>query len=329
MRIEDFNGDGTNDHRDKVLHVDEYADTPVSMDRLKIYREQVKHGMGHAAVEMALLASPNGDGTAKTMMMGWGGNFNVPIARLELAEIARQNPTSDILVINNPGAGESSPLPSEDMKHMRETGDFSPYGEIVGTALSGVLKHYDHVNMYGHSMGARSTIATAANLDHPVDYISVTDPVGSKKLGLLGLVDRFVLKEGHHAAEYKKSTDNLVALNLQNDYDSNAAPDKRPLTLEKARALNQFLIDQVLTMSRGGLEADLRELAASGNVKTVQINSPEQSELNDPNDVREIMAQLAKEHPDVHFRQVVLPGQTHSLNAAGHTHTTGMLSKEL
>lgn len=328
MRIEDWNADGTSDIRERAESVDAYAQTPVPMEKLKIYREKVKRGVGIAAVELAILPSANSDGSLKTVMMGWGGNFHVPIARLELAEIARQNPQSDILIVNNPGSGDSSALPKADMKRMRQTGDFTPYGEILGSALSNITSQYDQVNMYGHSMGARSAIATAPHLDRPIDYLSVTDPVGSKELGLLGLADRFVLQEGKHAGNYKKSTDNKAALRLQNDYDA-AAIEKKPMTAERLRALKQFLADQVLAMSHGGLFDDLAELADKGNVRTLQINSPEQSALNNPNDIRQMMQNLAKSHPDTHFRQVVLPGQTHSLNSAGHTHTTGMLSKEL
>lgn len=324
IHVSDFNGSGGANERDATLRISSYANRPLSMDELKVYRQSI----GGTAVEAALYHSPTGNGTLKTMMMGWGGNFRAPVARLEMAEVARQNPGTDILILNNPGSGASDNISKNAMKQMQRTGSFDAYSEITSGVIKPFAKQYDHVNMYGHSMGARNTIAAAGKLDLPVDYISVTDPPGSRRMSIPELTKGFVVKEGQHQAEYKKRTDNKLSLRLQNGYDQNFETAKEQSeTVQYQLQKYLGLIQQAKTMAPAGLKGDLEQMASSGNVKSAQINSPEFSELNRPEDMRRLIANLALTFPDVHFRQVLLRDQTHSVNAGGTTHTTGMLSK--
>lgn len=324
VRVRDFDGNGGANESDATLRVSSYANRPLSMNELKVYRQHV----GGVAVEAALYHSPVGDGALKTMMMGWGGNFRAPVARLEMAEVARQNPGTDILILNNPGSGASDNVPKSAMKQMQKSGSFDAYSEITSGAIKPFTTQYDHVNMYGHSMGARNTIAAAGKLDRPVDYISVTDPPGSRRMSIPELTDSFVAKEGQHQANYKKRTDNKLSLRLQNGYDQNfETPEEQAETVQYQLQKYLGLIQQAKTMAPAGLKGDLEQMAASGNVKMAQVNSPEFSELNLPDDMRRMIAELALSFTGTHFRQVVLRGQTHSVNAGGTTHTTGMLSK--
>lgn len=230
------------------------------------------------------------------------------------------------MIINNPGSGESSELPAAAMKKIRKTGSFDPYGEIVGGAINKFLPDYDNLTMYGHSMGARAVIATAPYVIAPIDYLALTDPPGSRQFKLVDFLKAFAVKEGAHAAEYAKRSDNFVSLRLQKENDSLAN------TIDSIGSMGiigakQMFFDWPIAIHKDGLAYDLENLAKSKNVGTVQINSPEKSELNNPEDVRIILSELAKSYPHLVLRQLLLLGQTHSVNVGGSSHTTGTLSK--
>lgn len=313
----------TTNNRDVTIHFDGYAEQPVDLAELDI---QTIRTIGGASVEAALLASPDNDGTLKTVLMGWGGNFRSDIALLEIAEIARQNTGSDLLVVNNPGSGDSSTIPKAAMKEMKRTGSFIPYGELVAETVNRYLQDYDRVNSYGHSMGARSTIAAAPLFDKRVDYAAITDPPGSRKLGLLGVGNAFMMIEGGHAGKYAELSDNELSLRLQKENDANALTNMRKMGL---KGVKQMFLDQSAAMGQDGLRTDLQTLAESRNIDALQINSPEFSALNKPQDMAKILDELIVHYPHLRVLQAVLLGQTHSVNVGGNSHTTGALSKLL
>lgn len=325
--LHEFQPDGKILSKNVALSVDQYAENPIGgierlPEELPIY---IIRNLGGTAIETALFRSPsNQDGELKAITLGWGGNFYTDLARLELAEIAAQNPHSDLLVINNPGAGRSSPIDRVSMKYMKKTGSFAPYGEEVARAINEFTYDYNHINLYGHSMGARTAVATAPYVDKSIDYVTATDPPGSENLGLLGIANAFMIQEGRHAKEYAAKSDNQTSLELQQANDKNALNSLRAMG---GSAVKQMFLDQTQAMSKAGLEGDLKNLTKSGNVDILQINSPEFSAISNPETVRAILQQLAKEFPQFIIRQLLLLGQTHSVNVGGNSHTTGMLSK--
>ena len=288
----------------------------------------VYYRLGKGAVEVALYKSPlNEYGELKIVTMGWGGNLEASIARLEAAESTKQNPGTDMLIINNPGSGNSSPIPRSVMKEMKRTGSFMPYGELLAEPVRDLYQYYAQISISGHSMGARTGIALGRYIG-PVEYITATDPPGSRKLGLVGLANAFMLKEGAHAREYSKHTDNILSLELQRQNDELANKIKSTWKLGW-RGAAQMLLNHTGVMSKDGLKVDLDLLLGSGNLNggTLQINSPEFSELNHSEDVHAILTNLAQKYPKVDVRQAVLLGQTHSVNTGGNSHTVGALSR--
>lgn len=300
-----------------------YADKPIGLEDLN----QKIYSLGKGAVEVALYKSPSNEGRLKFVTMGWGGNFNAPIARLEAAEIAKQNPDTDLAIINNPGSGDSSPIPHSIMKEIKQTGSFMPYGELVADAVRELYQDYDQASISGHSMGARTGIAFGRYLG-PVEYITATDPPGSRELGLIGLANAFMITEGAHAGEYAKHTDNTLSLELQRQNDALGNTIKNIVNMGP-RGAAQMFFNQTGAMSGDGLKTDLELLLKSRNLDggTLQINSPEFSELNHPEDMRAILTDLADKYPGVDIQQATLLGQTHSVNTGGNSHTVGALSR--
>ena len=322
--VRQFNPDGTRSLKSSTIRFDDgYAEKPVSMEALDWHKSEI----GKTAIQSALLAS--GDyNSFKIITMGWGGNIETEIARLELAEIQRQNPEEALLVINNPGSGESSPLPRGILSEMKKTGSFDPYGELVAEAvrqhLGSRLDDIDGgISSYGHSFGARTAISTATYLEN-VGYITATDPPGSRKLGVPGIGRGFLIKESSPAAEYAKHTDNKPSLRLQQENDALALQSIKAMG---GRATWQQFVDQPQIIAKAGLANDIETLAKTGNVGMLQINSPEFSELNRPEDVGLILQKIAEKYPHIVLCQLLLYWQTHSVNVGGNSHTTGALSR--
>ncbi len=280
---------------------------------------------GNAAVQSFLIPSENPNGELKTVTMGWGGRADHPDALMELSSIRANNPGTDLLVFNNPGKGESSPIPKSVMRQMKKTGSFIPYGELVAKAINDQTSDYDKLSVYGHSEGARTAIGAITHLDKQAKQASLTDAPGSRNLGLFGIADAFLLKESRHAGEYAKRAKEygLSAPELANE------DVMKDMMAMGAVGLKRMFLDEPAVMGKGGLMSDLSKMAASGNVRKVQFNSPEFSELNDPEEIKNILLSLAVTYTDVRFMQAVILGQTHSLNDRNNTQTTGPLSKTL
>ena len=242
---------------------------------------------------------------------------------MELSEIVKYNPDSDILMINNPGTDNSTTLPDAIARNMAKTGSFLEFGEIVAKAIEKDLENYNHISIYGNSMGARTAIALAANIDRPLDFISLTDPPGASNIGATGIFMGSVIKEEQHAKRYAEHTNNPKALKMQEIYDEK---NSQWIKIMAIKAMEQLYIDEPLALSRNGLKKDLISLIKKNNTKNIQINTPEFSELNNIKDMTKIIKDVSKKNPSVRLKQILLKGQTHSLSVGGNAHTTGKLS---
>lgn len=325
IQLTQFSPDGDHKIRETSINFADYAERPLAEEDFTRYI--LGSRLGKHAVEVALIDSPSNTGNLKIVHYGWGGNIDALIARLEAEEIRRQNPDDSILIINNPSSGNSAPIPRAAMKEMKRTGSFAPYGELLANAIRPIVNDYDRKTAYGHSMGARTVISTVEYLGS-VDCVTATDPPGSRELGLAGLANAFMIKEGGHAGRYAETTDNALSLELQKKNDE-LGNTIRSLINMGPRGAAQMFLGQTGAMSKDGLRVDLERLLQSRNIDDgiLQINSPEFSELNSPYAINTMLADFARNYPNVDIRQAVLLGQTHSVNVGGNSHTTGALSR--
>jgi len=259
----------------------------IPLERFKKIKKQI----GQTAVGLYLLESEQKNGELLIVFPGWGGNIEVPIARLEATYLAKERPDTDILFVNNPGSGLSSALDSKMSREIAQTGSFNVQGKLYAKALKDEIADYDSIDIYGNSYGGRTSISTTAHLDKSVENLIVSDPPGSRKLGFLGLVKRFVIDESTQVGKYLDSSPDDYAVNLQRDNDK-----KILLNLRNAgpKASWQQLIDQVVAMEKDTLEADLEfaldKIKPNGNMV---FYSPEFSQLNRPQDVLNMLNALS------------------------------------
>lgn len=253
--------------------------------------ERIVRSFGATAIEGQLIRSSTDAGTLNLVYMGWGGNNDNPIAQKEQQLHAAHNPHADVLQISNPGHGQSSRLPGSLSRMMANTGHFGPQGELHAEVIDSVLADYDHVNIAGHSYGARQAIALAAALDRPVDNLHLLDAPGSRDLGgLPGIAKAFMSLEGAHAGQYQQSTPDKDAAEIQRLGDSTPLQDI--YRLARNGGLPQQFFDQTRAMAKAGLEHDLA-LACPNVRNTIKFTSPELSELNYLDDVSAILTRLA------------------------------------
>lgn len=108
------------------------------------------------------------------------------------------------------------------MREMRKSGSFSPYGEFIAKTVNQYLEGYDSINMNGYSMGARVGLAAAPMLNTEASFLSLTDPPGSRRLGLIGIATALSIEERSNAKKYTEHSDNHLALALQKESDKDA-----------------------------------------------------------------------------------------------------------
>lgn len=250
----------------------------------------------------------------KLIFYGWGGNPGAVAAQNEAAALSLQtDPDTTLLFVGNPGAGQSDTLPRAAQRHVAKTGSFVPYGEHIAGALSGIVNVYDSVSIGGHSLGGRIGIGMVAT-GQAVDSLIAIDPPGSRTLGLRGIAEGFMSREGAHTAQYLEHSLDPASRDIQRENDSlpNVATSLWRVALNGG-LIPQF-VREPLAMSREALAADL-EQAAPNVLRHLEIVSPDLSELNTTEDLARIVGGIAG-HTEAEVWLRKLPGHTHSVLTA-------------
>ena len=295
--------------------------TPVEREISLEQLDREVHQIGKTAIETFMLRSDNTNEDNRklfTVFMGWGGNAETDIARLELANIQAAHPDSDILLVNNPGSGESSPLERKTARELRRTGDFRAVGNLYAEILQPYIDKASEVTLYGHSEGALSAIGATAALHDRVDHLVAVDAPGSRKLGVIGLMKAFMMREGKHVQQYQEHSQNPYALEKQRENDANMVKNLRAMGW---RGVKQQFIDHTIAMGKSNLEAQLTNAAESmkenGDITYV---SPELSELSNQEAVSGILGRVSRLHQDnpakyprIHVSERVMKEATHAI----------------
>lgn len=263
-------------------------------------------GIGGRAIEYGLV------GRGSELMVvryGWGGNMVHPVAVNEAQALAASNPDKTLMFMNVPGAGRSDALPRSMSREIARSGSYDPLGEFTVEALASVFDDYDKISVRGHSMGGRTAISMVGAMDKPVEDLIVNDPPGSRHLGLKGMAEQYMVKEGTHISKYAEGPLDEHAVELQNQPVSSVILGM--LRLVGNGGFWQQMVRDPLAMSEEGLQADLER--AAHNVKNeIIISSPALSEINDWRDISDIQARIAK-LTDATVRQRIIEGHTHAL----------------
>lgn len=273
-------------------------------------RSFVEH-VGTTAVEMCVVGPENPE-RIMISLYGWGGNTRHPVAVNEAMALRANNPDTQIVYVNTPGAGRSSLLPKSVEKQIAQEGSWLGQGEILAKALSRVIDGRK-VDLRGHSLGARQAVAMAPFIESGAETMILNDPTGARRLGLAGIANSFILQEGRHLGNYLKVTPFPEVAEAQKAPISSAMKDTLGGT--KGSLWHQIFVDP-RGLSKGGLETDL-SVVIPHIEKKLRIISPEYSALNAPEDVANILKRvsgLAQTSLDI--EQFVLEGHTHSWIAA-------------
>ena len=292
--------------------------------------EQLKNpryirSLGGVGFEAAVVGNPDAE-EVKFVFYGWGGNFRHPNAQREAITMTYADPDVAYVVMNGPGVGNSGMLPESAQKEIRKTGSYLPLGEYLAPVVDHVAQDYELVKLDGHSLGARTATAVAANRKGSTGELRLYDPTGTRKTSLGGIAVRFFLGEGRELIKYSKASsvpkpeDVGLQFLTQRDpdpgnieavdglSDSVTGEFKRP----ESGWIQQFLVDPA-GLRRDGFEGDLR-VAAPNVERRIDILVPDGSHLNDWRDVAMIVGRLRS-----------VPGLTADVsqwNVLNHTHNS-------
>jgi hypothetical protein len=285
----------------------------------------VTHAGKQRSFEYAVLNGENDDGIT-VYPFPWGGSFNNPLGAYEMQVLAAMHPDRRFMVVNSPGAGGTDRLPPSLSKELARTGSYSAFGEYAAQAFGPIIDRYEgSLHNRGNSQGARYSIAWAGASERPVESLVVTDPVGSARLGVLGMV-RAMKGEMRHSAAYVEASEDERAKEAVRAINSPVTMVRESVRLAKTGAIVDLYVRQPRALGKDGLEGDL-EAVLPNITNRLAINSPELSEYSDPEDIRRILAGIAiREHRPTSIEQRVMLGHTHLYhdgNPAPHAYLIG------
>ena len=235
---------------------------------------------------------------------GWLGDGEHANTELQVNLLAQYyDPNTTFAYINMPGKRGSEALPDEVMKEMKRTGSFEAYGEEIATAFDVLRKDFETTNGVGWSTGARAMfgVLAARHNESGMDRVVAIDPPGSRKLGLLGIIYAFGLREGMNAGRYVRDQQIIDAMKTG-----------APKSSADSAATWQAMYGFPLAMSRAGLEGDLLKATAGlDDSHSIAVVSPELSALNMPADVAEIM-RLVSLKTDARLIHYIIDQQSHT-----------------
>ena len=234
---------------------------------------------------------------------GWLGDGEHALTKLQVNLLAQQSPDTTFAYINMPGIRGSEALPKNVMQEMKRTGSFEAYGEEIATAFEALRRDFEQTKGVGWSTGARAMLGVLAarHNESGLDKVVAIDPPGSRKLGLAGIVNAFIIREGGYAKQYSPDSQTVDAKKI-------GAP-KAPLNLA---AFKQALYDFPVAMSKIGLEGDLVKATANLDAaRSVAVVSPELSALNMPEDIAEIMKRVSLK-TDARLIHYIIDQQSHT-----------------
>jgi pimeloyl-ACP methyl ester carboxylesterase len=245
--------------------------------------------------------------------MNWGAYTRNDHAKRELAYLVRENPDKRFLVYDNPHMGLSENMPRETAIDIAKSGRFTKMAGHILKGIGSALDDYEQVDFAGRSQGGLVVLEMAAQHDKtPIGTVLVHDAPGSRQMTPSELYDRFVRKEGAHAAAYVEAA-SLDMTGVEHQRQTNSM---KSLARSVARlTLRGGLLTQFVQLPTGFMQGKLQEsiAAALPNVKEkLCYISPAYSELNRPEDVFMALAWAVHDaEPSCEVEQVIYNG-THA-----------------
>ncbi len=267
----------------------------------ELRRSHILHHLGDIAIETASVGRRDAE-DVYLMYYGWGSNSRNPVMASSARAMAMNNPDSQFVFTNAPGAGRSSRLTPEMNQEIR-AGNYMPYGELAAKAVR-KLTEGKRVHVGGHSLGSRVAIAATPfiNGGEGIESLTLNDPPGSKNEPLTRMATSLAAQESIHARRYLRS-----------------GLDKSPLSisLDTVKGLlagvsAHQLIVEPFGVSRCTLEPEL-EKAVTYVADEVRILLPDMSRLNDWRAIANIVGRIRAEN--------VTKATLETWIAKGHTHS--------
>lgn len=240
------------------------------------------------------------------------GSHTNTAARLDMAEITnawRDEDRTPVSVLVLP----TSSMKKSVADKILETGSFSPLAEEIAPGLNRHLTYYsDQVGIIGHSFGGRLAANIPSVLDSPdkTEFVATDDaPSWQKAVGVTGIVVAQLKEAFFHLPRYVENSPDPEAQKAWQKNDGEKTPAV-PLLVQ---------LRDVIAMSRSGFIEDLENSLNKLQPGTpVTLFAPELSRMNYNNlkNIRELIAALSQEFPDLDIRGILVEGSTHNVSGA-------------
>lgn len=290
-------------------------DRTPSIERARLMERIEQHFIPSALGDMAMTLVEFGNGpSGNTIVYGTGfmGNPTATAAQLEMAEIAyvcRDEEGNPASVLTLP----TSSMRESVADRILATDSFLPLAEEIAPELNKHLAHYaDRVGVVGHSFGSRLAANIPSVLDNPdkTEFVATDDaPSWQKAVDVTGIVVAQLKEAFFHLPRYVENSPDPEAQKAWQKNDGEKMPAV-PLLVQ---------LRDVIAMSRSGFIEDLENSLNKLQPGTpVTLFAPELSRMNNNNleNIRELIAALSQEFPDLDIRGILVEGSTHNVSGA-------------
>lgn len=254
---------------------------------------------GSVAIEMAAVGDENAE-DVHFLHYGWGSNMRNPVVTVSIQSMVAAHPESQVLVMNAPEVGNSSQLPKQLRREIRD-GNYKPYGEAVMKAAWQRLEGR-RVHMGGHSLGTRVAIAATISAPEKVATLTLNDPPGSTTLMLPEMARAIGAAEPRHASQYLKEGFNRDIFKPSLETLQN---------IISGMSAHQLFVEP-FGLSKASFEKELLE-ATEQVTGDVRVLLPDMSALNDWQAIADVVQRVRRlSATEAHLEAWVVRRHTHS-----------------
>ncbi|HEY5267880.1 MAG TPA: alpha/beta fold hydrolase [Candidatus Saccharimonadales bacterium] len=258
---------------------------------------------------------PDGEDITGEVVTVFNLPFSVPIDLKHLMyqhHLLAEALETPLLIIENPGYGESDQLTRNQKKSLKNSGDYGPIAEsMLGIiAVLGVKK----INCMGYSMGSDVAAAIASHAsekDIEVVSLFIMESARGEKQNPLKLLGNFASDKDNLNFTWQHPIDPVMREVTKPEGESPKGLKKLNVNMPKG------LLTYGRSLYKGGLQNDLQNAFNTQPNMKLTLGSADSSKISTTTANRKLYRLLKSEYRERSIRRIIIPGESHAYGDSG------------
>ena len=258
---------------------------------------------------------PEGEDIKDKVVTVFNLPFSVPIDLKHLMYqhyLLAESIETPLLIIENPGYGESDQLTRSQKKSLKSNGDFGPIAESMLGIIDaiGIRK----INCIGYSMGSDIAAAIASHAsgkDIEVLNLFIMESARGKKQNPLKLLGNFVSDIDNLNFTWQHPIDPIMRELTKPEGESPEGLKKFNVNIPKG------LMTYGRSLYKGGLQNDLENAFNTQPNMKLTLGSAGSSKISTASANRRLCKLLKSEYQERSIRRIIIPGESHAYGDSG------------